>query len=152
MYDRRTFLRRAGLATAGAALLAGLPRPAAAQDAGLAPFLHGIASGDPLPDGVVLWTRVTAATDNKVWVHDVASATITVLYDAADFGTEAPLTGVDNIVVSRSGDLFIAEDGGNMEIDVITPDRTVAPFLRYLGNDQSELTGPVFDPSSSRLY
>lgn len=24
-----------------------------------APFLHGVASGDPLPDGVVLWTRVT---------------------------------------------------------------------------------------------
>jgi alkaline phosphatase D len=61
MYDRRTFLRRAGLATAGTALLAGLPRPAAAQDAELAPFLHGVASGDPLPDGVVIWTRVTPA-------------------------------------------------------------------------------------------
>lgn len=24
-----------------------------------APFVHGVASGDPLPDGVVLWTRVT---------------------------------------------------------------------------------------------
>ncbi|MBI1192171.1 MAG: phosphodiesterase [Bacteroidetes bacterium] len=24
-----------------------------------APFLHGVASGDPLPDGVILWTRVT---------------------------------------------------------------------------------------------
>ena len=23
-------------------------------------FKHGIASGDPLPDGVILWTRVTA--------------------------------------------------------------------------------------------
>lgn len=25
----------------------------------LAPFFHGVASGDPLPDGVILWTRVT---------------------------------------------------------------------------------------------
>ncbi len=58
-YDRRTFLRRAGLATASVALLAGLPRPAAAQDAGLAPFLHGVASGDPVADGVILWTRLT---------------------------------------------------------------------------------------------
>ncbi|MEU0733029.1 alkaline phosphatase D family protein, partial [Streptomyces lavendulocolor] len=30
----------------------------------LAPaFLHGVASGDPLPDGVLLWTRVTPAPD-----------------------------------------------------------------------------------------
>lgn len=25
----------------------------------LAPFYHGVASGDPLPDGFILWTRVT---------------------------------------------------------------------------------------------
>lgn len=58
-YDRRAFLRRAGLATAGAAMVAGMPRPAAAQDPGLEPFLHGVASGDPVADGVILWTRVT---------------------------------------------------------------------------------------------
>jgi alkaline phosphatase D len=28
-------------------------------------FLHGIASGDPLPQGVTLWTHVTAC-DNRV--------------------------------------------------------------------------------------
>ncbi|MGH9085882.1 MAG: alkaline phosphatase D family protein [Acidimicrobiales bacterium] len=59
MYDRRTFLRRSALTGAGAALLAGLPRPAAAADGELAPFLHGVASGDPTAAGVVLWTRVT---------------------------------------------------------------------------------------------
>ncbi|EHR61246.1 alkaline phosphatase D family protein [Saccharomonospora cyanea] len=31
--------------------------PAALADA--TPFAHGVASGDPLPDGVLLWTRVT---------------------------------------------------------------------------------------------
>lgn len=34
-------------------------RTAAGFDPGLAPFYHGVASGDPLPRGVVLWTRVT---------------------------------------------------------------------------------------------
>ncbi len=58
--NRREFLRRAGLGgSAVAAVAAGLPRPAAAQDAALAPFLHGVASGDPLHDRVILWTRVT---------------------------------------------------------------------------------------------
>ncbi|WP_431309386.1 alkaline phosphatase D family protein [Gordonia sesuvii] len=53
--SRRTFL--AGAAVAGAALPF-----AAAGRASAAPtpvFAHGVASGDPLPDGVILWTRVT---------------------------------------------------------------------------------------------
>jgi secreted PhoX family phosphatase len=62
-----------------------------------------------------------------------------------------PPTGVDNIVGSRSGDLFVAEDGGNMEINIITPD-VVAPFLRITGQSSSEITGPAFSPDGSRLY
>lgn len=31
-------------------------------------FEHSVASGDPLPDGVVLWTRVSPATDGEVEV------------------------------------------------------------------------------------
>ena len=54
--------RRAVLATgAGAAAVAG--SASAARSAGahqpFQPFQHGVASGDPLPDAVVLWTRVT---------------------------------------------------------------------------------------------
>ncbi len=73
--DRRTFLRRAGLAGAAgtaAALVPGVARPQPAPDDCLAPFLHGVASGDPTADGVVLWTRVTpddpAATVPVSWV------------------------------------------------------------------------------------
>ena len=59
-FDRRVFLRRAGLLGAGTvALMSGLPRPPARADESLAPFLHGVASGDPLADRVILWTRVT---------------------------------------------------------------------------------------------
>ena len=32
------------------------------------PFRHGVASGDPLPDGVVLWTRVTPVEEGAVEV------------------------------------------------------------------------------------
>ena len=28
-------------------------------DANLKPFYHGVASGDPLADAVIIWTRVT---------------------------------------------------------------------------------------------
>ncbi|PWI18952.1 alkaline phosphatase [Streptomyces sp. Act143] len=54
---RRRTVVKAAAATAGAALLA-TPFPAGAADEAPA-FLHGVASGDPLPDGILLWTRVT---------------------------------------------------------------------------------------------
>ena len=57
--NRRDFLRTSGVLAAGAALpLACRTLP---QTAAPPPFLHGIASGDPLKDRVVLWTRVSAA-------------------------------------------------------------------------------------------
>jgi secreted PhoX family phosphatase len=96
----------------------------------------------------------TTKGDNRVWALHVADDRLEVIYDATTAGPTAPLTGVDNVVVAKSGDLYVAEDGGNMEICLITPgpNRTVAPFLHYEGNDSSEITGPVFDPSGSRLY
>ncbi|MFG2548780.1 alkaline phosphatase D family protein [Streptomyces sp. NPDC048581] len=54
---RRTVVK----AAAATAVLAGplaAALPAGAADA-VPAFLHGVASGDPLPDGVLLWTRVT---------------------------------------------------------------------------------------------
>jgi secreted PhoX family phosphatase len=46
----------------------------------------------------------------------------------------------------------VAEDGGNMEVNLITPGGIVAPFLRVLGQSGSELTGPAFTPDGTRLY
>ncbi|HOU47426.1 MAG TPA: PhoD-like phosphatase N-terminal domain-containing protein, partial [Chitinophagales bacterium] len=35
-------------------------------DTSLIPFYHGVASGDPLPDRVIIWTRVTPDVDGVV--------------------------------------------------------------------------------------
>ncbi|MEW2577565.1 alkaline phosphatase D family protein [Streptomyces syringium] len=55
------------LATAPAAhARPAVPAPAAApadRATAAVGFLHGVASGDPLPDGVLLWTRVTPAPE-----------------------------------------------------------------------------------------
>jgi alkaline phosphatase D len=54
---RRTVVKAAAASAVLAGPLAGaLPARAAAD---VPAFLHGLASGDPLPDGVLLWTRVT---------------------------------------------------------------------------------------------
>lgn len=57
-----------GAAGIGAGALAlGVPSLIPAGEALASPskpvFLHGVASGDPLPDGVILWTRVTPTPD-----------------------------------------------------------------------------------------
>ncbi|MFB7510834.1 PhoD-like phosphatase N-terminal domain-containing protein, partial [Streptomyces broussonetiae] len=59
---RRRTVVKAAAATAVLAgpLAAALPARATDQ----APsFLHGVASGDPLPDGILLWTRVTPTAE-----------------------------------------------------------------------------------------
>jgi alkaline phosphatase D len=57
---RRTVVK----AAAATAVLAGPLAAAPARAAADAPaFLHGVASGDPLADGVLLWTRVTPTAE-----------------------------------------------------------------------------------------
>ncbi|WP_411074314.1 alkaline phosphatase D family protein [Streptomyces sp. cmx-4-7] len=55
---RRTVVKAAAATAVAAPVLLGAASPALAEATAPA-FLHGVASGDPLPDGVLLWTRVT---------------------------------------------------------------------------------------------
>ncbi|MFV2119680.1 alkaline phosphatase D family protein [Streptomyces sp. Act-28] len=60
--SRRTVVKAAAVsAVAGPALVPGAA--AAAASVRSPAFLHGVASGDPLPDGILLWTRVTPSPD-----------------------------------------------------------------------------------------
>lgn len=93
----------------------------------------------------------TSKGDNRVWAYDAVNSTLAIAYDDNLTG-DAPLTGVDNITGSAAGDLYVAEDGGNMEICLITADDVVAPFLRVEGQSDSELCGVSFSPAGDRLY
>ncbi|WP_338871227.1 alkaline phosphatase PhoX [Myxococcus stipitatus] len=96
---------------------------------------------------------LTTKGDNRVWAYTPSSGRLEVIYAAAMF-PGSPLSGGDNAVVSRSGDLFVAEDGRNRDICLITPPphRVVSTFLRVHGHAGSELTGPAFSPDGQRLY
>jgi hypothetical protein len=100
--------------------------------------------------GVVYFTT---KKDNKVHAYDTRSGRYELIYDEATTpGT--PLSGLDGITVSRSGDLFLCEDGADNDICLITPERTVARFLTLTGSahEASELAGVTFDPSGTRMY
>ena len=60
---RRTFLVRGVGVAAGLGVLGPAAFSSSASSAPWTPFAHGVASGDPLPDAVVLWTRVTPTPD-----------------------------------------------------------------------------------------
>ncbi|MFF4228321.1 alkaline phosphatase D family protein [Streptomyces sp. NPDC001820] len=62
--SRRTVVKAAAATAVVAAPAIAVASSASAASVQEAPaFLHGIASGDPLPDGVLLWTRITPTPD-----------------------------------------------------------------------------------------
>lgn len=90
----------------------------------------------------------TTKYDNRVHLLDLQREYYAVVWD----GTE-PLYNVDNITADPvAGQLFVAEEGGNMEIIIIDNAGNVAPFLRVDGHPDSELAGIAFSPDETRLY
>lgn len=63
-HPRRRTVVLAAAATAALAPIATLGAGAAHAAETAPAFLHGVASGDPLPDGILLWTRVTPTADS----------------------------------------------------------------------------------------
>jgi alkaline phosphatase D len=66
--SRRGFFQRSGSAAVALASVAALPLGAGARSSreGSPLFQHGVASGDPLQDRVILWTRVTPQSPRTV--------------------------------------------------------------------------------------
>jgi secreted PhoX family phosphatase len=97
----------------------------------------------------------TTKGNNRVYELQLDTQQLTILYDAATT-PNTPLTGLDNITAHPlSGDLYVAEDGGNMELCTIAwvnGVRQVTPFLRVTGQNSSEIAGPAFTADGTRLY
>jgi len=99
-------------------------------------------------DGIVYFS---AKGETRVYAYDTITEKLTVIYDGSMIQTPV-LTGVDNITVSCCGDVLVAEDTGDMQIVVILPSGELRPIVQIVGHDKSEITGPAFDPSGTRLY
>jgi secreted PhoX family phosphatase len=99
-------------------------------------------------NGVVYFTT---KGDNRVWALETASNRLDIIYDD-NTAANPILAGVDNVTVSKLGDVYVAEDGGDMQVCLIRPDRSVAPILKLEGHDNSELAGIAFSPDGTRLY
>ncbi len=110
--------------------------------------------------------RVYLATtgDSTIWSYNANTRRMRPIYKPETI-ENPPLTDVDNITVSRSGDLFVCEDNGDpdgIDIAIITPGpkRRVARFLKLDGpqhgapntDARSEVAGVCFNPRGDRMY
>ncbi|MDC0742617.1 alkaline phosphatase PhoX [Polyangium mundeleinium] len=123
---------------------------------GLTPTRKQVASATLFDGGEGIWFHqgivyFSAKGEGRVYAYDTMTETLAVIYDAKE--AENPiLTGVDNITVSCCGDVLVAEDSGDMQIVAILPSGELLPLVQVMGHDKSEITGPAFDPSGTRLY
>jgi hypothetical protein len=127
------------------------------------PTRHQVPEMTPFDGGEGIWhdggvVYFTTKGDKRLWGYTAATGMLEVVYDHA-LAPDASLDAVDNVTVSAAGEIFVCEDGGNMEIALITPEREVSPFLRFTGpahpvegEFKSEVCGVVFDPSGTRMY
>lgn len=93
----------------------------------------------------------TTKGDNRVWAFDINSQVLSIVYDDSAY-LNPVLTGVDNITVASDGSLYVAEDGGNMQVVVISNDGNVYPLIEVVGHNESEIAGLAFSPDGSRLF
>lgn len=93
--------------------------------------------------------------DSRIWAYDTVNETIELVYDLATQtlaeGEVPPLFEVDNVTVSGSGDVIVAEDRGDLRLVVIAPDRSLKTLVK-VHHSGSELTGPAFSPDGRFLY
>ncbi|MDO8189283.1 DUF839 domain-containing protein [Conexibacter sp. JD483] len=137
----------------------GSSEPTREQVDGSLKFARG--EGIWFDDGIVY---VATTSDETIHAYDTRTRTIGTLYRADD-APGTPLRGVDNLHVSRSGDLYVAEDSYDndpdaMDVCIISPEGDVSRFLKLTGDQHfqlgelgtSETVGLTFDPSGTRLY
>ena len=98
---------------------------------------------------------LTTLADQRVWVHDVASNSVEVIYEAAFAGADAPLRDFTSIMVhERSGDIYVAEGGRDAQLMLLADARRCrvrASFLQLVGHADGQIVGVAFSPDGTRM-
>jgi alkaline phosphatase D len=103
---------------------AGLQGPSPADPASKAAFAHGVASGDPLPGAVILWTRVTTTS----------GAAVAVSWQIARDRDMRDLVGSGEVSTDASRDFTVKVDATGLE-----PGKTY--YYRFLAEGGSSPIG-----------
>jgi len=144
--DRRTALKTtaATAAAAGAIALGSEPADAAVSNRY---FQHGVASGDPLPHNVILWTRVTPTLESRVGSHKGPPAKVT--WQVAKDEEFTHVISHGTFVTGPGRDHTVKVDAGGL-------DPATAYYYRFLLKGVASRTGrtrtaPAHDSLPGRL-
>ncbi len=130
-FKRRAFMRDLSVLGLSAPAALSVARAGTSTPSN-SPFTHGVASGDPLSDRVMLWTRVNPAL----------GASVTVNWDvAADAGFTQMLR--------RGRAQALAERDHTVKVDVLGLPAGKTLFYRFSVNGQSSRTGRTRTLASS---
>ncbi len=94
-------------------------------DAALRPFYHGVASGDPLPDRVIIWTRVTP---------EDSLASIDVKWELAEDASFSSVYKSDSITTSPARDYSV-----KIDVDGLKPGQVY--FYRFTALGRASIVG-----------
>jgi alkaline phosphatase D len=94
-------------------------------DAALQPFYHGVASGDPLPDRVIIWTRVTP---------EDSMGSISVAWEMAEDIHFSSIYKSDSVRTTAERDYTVKVD-----VDALKPDQVY--FYRFKALGKTSITG-----------
>jgi alkaline phosphatase D len=94
-------------------------------DSTLLPFYHGVASGDPLADRVILWTRVTPQD---------SMASVSVKWEIAEDENFVSIYKSDSMSTSPARDYTVKVD-----VDALKPDQIY--FYRFKALGKTSITG-----------
>jgi secreted PhoX family phosphatase len=102
--------------------------------------------GIAISDGIIYFAT---KGDNRIWRFDTIGNVLDILYDDDNF-EEPVLTGVDNITIAPSGEIYVAEDGGDMQLVALSLNGELYPLAQVVDHESSEITGPAV--YGNRLY
>lgn len=128
-YSRRDFLAMSAKGVGAAVVSYGLMGCSSSDDdkqetAPKVQFLHGIASGDPTPSAVILWTRVTPDTDGDVKV-------------GWEIASDANFTQM----ISNGETTTNADRDYTVKVDAIGLDSGTAYYYRFMSGEQVSSVG-----------
>lgn len=113
-----------------------------------------VGSGFPFDGGEGCWYEgslvyFSTKGDWRVWKIDttVSPHTIEIYYDGS-----GALTEPDAVYAAGNGDVYVAEDDGNLELVALTPSGGVHPIMRLTGTSGTDITGPALNSTGDRLY
>ncbi|MEV6955106.1 alkaline phosphatase D family protein [Streptomyces sp. NPDC051183] len=142
---RRRTVVKAAAATAALAPIVALGSTTARAAESAPAFLHGVASGDPLPDGILLWTRVTPTAEAVPGSGKGAATTVT--WEIAEDKGFSRIVAGGSVTSSAASDHTVKADVRGLRPQTaywyrFTAGTTVSPVGRTRTAPAAEATTP----------